>query len=96
MSSEQQEPRESLNPYQANRLRITCHYIDKLLADVEGVLHTSTPRQPSRAIPPISCRRSAELLKITSRESERSLREYSQGKESCRSRRLFQRPAQFT
>jgi GTP-binding protein EngB required for normal cell division len=41
MSSEPREARESLNPYQANRLRITCHYIDKLLADVEGVLHTS-------------------------------------------------------
>ena len=41
MSSEPQEPRESLNPYQADRLRITCKYIDKLLADVEGVLHTS-------------------------------------------------------
>jgi GTP-binding protein EngB required for normal cell division len=44
MSSETQKPRESLNPYQANRLRITCQYIDKLLGEIEGVLNTTTSK----------------------------------------------------
>jgi hypothetical protein len=56
MSPEPQQPRESLNPYQANRLRITCQYIDKLLADVEGILHTTDshaafPRYSTDIIP---------------------------------------------
>jgi GTP-binding protein EngB required for normal cell division len=44
MSSEAQKPRESLNPYQANRLRITCQYIDKLLGEIEGVLNATTSK----------------------------------------------------
>jgi len=35
-----------LNEYQKSRLRITCHYIDKLLADVEDVLHAATSQSP--------------------------------------------------
>jgi GTP-binding protein EngB required for normal cell division len=42
MSAHEQEPREYLNPYQANRLRITCQYIDKLLSDIEAILHATT------------------------------------------------------
>jgi hypothetical protein len=41
MNSEGQAPVESLNEFQASRLRVTCEYIDKLLSDVEGVLNTS-------------------------------------------------------
>ena len=35
-----------LNEYQKSRLRITCHYIDRLLADVEDVLHAATSQSP--------------------------------------------------
>lgn len=35
-----------LNEYQKSRLRITCHYIDKLLADIGDVLHASTSESP--------------------------------------------------
>ena len=31
-----------LNPFQANRLAITCHYIDRLLADIESILNPVT------------------------------------------------------
>src|ERR1700691_3271965 len=41
MSSEAQRPDESLNPFQANRLRVTCQYIDKLLGDIENILNTT-------------------------------------------------------
>jgi len=44
MSSSEQKPREFLNPYQANRLRITCQYIDKLLGEIEGILATTTSK----------------------------------------------------
>ena len=44
MNSGQQEPGESLNPNQANRLRITCQYIDKLLADVEGIVNATVSK----------------------------------------------------
>ena len=44
MSSEAQKPHESLNPYQANRLRINCQYIDKILGEIEGVLNTTTSK----------------------------------------------------
>ncbi|HEX4004403.1 MAG TPA: hypothetical protein VHX36_17245 [Candidatus Acidoferrales bacterium] len=30
-----------LNEYQARRLRVTCQYIDKLLGDVDSILHAS-------------------------------------------------------
>lgn len=35
-----------LNEFQQNRLRITCQYIDKLLSDVEDILHAATSRSP--------------------------------------------------
>lgn len=35
-----------LNGPQQNRLRITCHYIDKLLSDVERILHQATSQSP--------------------------------------------------
>ncbi|MFZ3214796.1 MAG: dynamin family protein [Candidatus Acidiferrales bacterium] len=44
MNSGEQKPRETLNPYQANRLRITCQYIDKLLGDIEGVLNAAASK----------------------------------------------------
>jgi GTP-binding protein EngB required for normal cell division len=44
MNSGEQEPRESLNPFQANRLRITCQYIDKLLGEIEEILNTTTSK----------------------------------------------------
>ncbi len=44
MSSEAQKPDESLNPFQANRLRITCQYIDKLLVEIEGVLNSTASK----------------------------------------------------
>jgi GTP-binding protein EngB required for normal cell division len=44
MSSGEQKPRESLNPFQANRLRITCQYIDKLLGEIEEILNTTTSK----------------------------------------------------
>ncbi len=40
----EQKSRETLNPYQANRLRVTCQYIDKLLAEIEGILNTTTSK----------------------------------------------------
>ncbi|MGH9716133.1 MAG: dynamin family protein [Candidatus Acidiferrales bacterium] len=44
MSSNEQKPRESLNPYQANRLRTTCQYIDKLLGEIEEILNTTNSK----------------------------------------------------
>jgi GTP-binding protein EngB required for normal cell division len=44
MNSGDQKPSESLNPYQANRLRITCQYIDKLLGEIEEILNTTTSK----------------------------------------------------
>ncbi len=44
MNSGEQKPREGLNPYQANRLRITCRYIDKLLGDIEGILNSTASK----------------------------------------------------
>ena len=35
-----------LNEHQKTRLRITCQYIDKLLGDVEVILHATTSRSP--------------------------------------------------
>lgn len=35
-----------LNAPQQNRLRVTCHYIDKLLSDIEHVLHQATSQSP--------------------------------------------------
>lgn len=35
-----------LNGPQQNRLRVTCHYIDKLLNDVEQILHQATSKSP--------------------------------------------------
>lgn len=35
-----------LNGPQQNRLRVTCHYIDKLLSDIEHVLHQTTSQSP--------------------------------------------------
>jgi GTP-binding protein EngB required for normal cell division len=39
-----QKPRESLNEYQATRLRVTCQYIDKLLGEIEGILAVTTSK----------------------------------------------------
>lgn len=41
MNRGEQKARESLNAYQANRLRVTCQYIDKLLVETEGVLNAA-------------------------------------------------------
>jgi GTP-binding protein EngB required for normal cell division len=35
-----------LNDPQQKRLRITCHYIDKLLSDIEHILHQATSQSP--------------------------------------------------
>ena len=44
MSRSEQKARETLNAYQANRLRITCQYIDKLLGEIESVLDSTTSK----------------------------------------------------
>ena len=44
MNSGESKPRESLNPFQANRLRITCQYIDKLLGEIEGILNAANSK----------------------------------------------------
>jgi GTP-binding protein EngB required for normal cell division len=41
MNSGGQNPRETLNPFQANRLRVTCQYIDKLLGEIEEILNSA-------------------------------------------------------
>lgn len=38
------KPTESLNPFQANRLRISCQYIDKLLGEIEAVLNSASSK----------------------------------------------------
>ena len=53
MNSREQKPHESLNPYQANRLRITCQYIDKLLGEIEG---DSEYDDIQGCLPPLFCR----------------------------------------
>jgi GTP-binding protein EngB required for normal cell division len=44
MNSGGRNSRETLNPFQANRLRVTCRYIDKLLAEIEEILHSTTSK----------------------------------------------------
>lgn len=44
MSSGRQNRRETLNPFQANRLRITCQYIDKILVEVEEILNNTNSK----------------------------------------------------
>jgi hypothetical protein len=39
-------PSEQLNEQQQTRLRVTCQYIDKLLSDVEDILHSTSSRSP--------------------------------------------------
>lgn len=56
MNSEEHSPRETLNSFQANRLRITCQYIDKLLAEIEEILGATNskaafPRYVSDILP---------------------------------------------
>jgi GTP-binding protein EngB required for normal cell division len=56
MNSGGQNPRETLNPFQANRLRITCLYIDKLLGEIEEILNsagskTAFPRYAGDILP---------------------------------------------
>ncbi len=41
--SESRQP-ESLNEFQANRLRVTCQYIDNLLAEIEGILDAASSK----------------------------------------------------
>jgi hypothetical protein len=65
-----------LNEYQARRLRVTCQYIDKLLGDVELILHasdskTAFPRYSSdfspeqrRAIEEYVARLRAQILRV--------------------------------
>ena len=35
-----------LNEHQKNRLRVTCQYIDKLLSDIDNILHAATSQSP--------------------------------------------------
>ncbi len=44
MTPGEQQSRETLNPYQSNRLRVTCRYIDKLLAEIEDILNTTSSK----------------------------------------------------
>ena len=44
MNSGRRNSRETLNPFQANRLRVTCQYIDKLLAEIEEILYSTTSK----------------------------------------------------
>jgi GTP-binding protein EngB required for normal cell division len=44
MSSGDKKSREALNPFQANRLRVTCQYIDKLLGEVEEILNSTASK----------------------------------------------------
>ncbi len=55
-----------LNEYQARRLRVTCQYIDKLLGDIESILHSS---ESKTAFP----RYSADILP----EQRRAIEEYA-------------------
>jgi hypothetical protein len=40
MKPEEGSPRETLNSFQANRLRVTCQYIDALLGEIEQIIET--------------------------------------------------------
>jgi GTP-binding protein EngB required for normal cell division len=56
MDSGEQKSGDTLNPFQANRLRITCQYIDKLLTEIEEILNTTAskaafPRYATDIIP---------------------------------------------
>jgi GTP-binding protein EngB required for normal cell division len=56
MNSGGQNRRETLNPFQANRLRVTCRYIDKLLGEIEEILNsagskTAFPRYAEDILP---------------------------------------------
>jgi GTP-binding protein EngB required for normal cell division len=44
MISGDEKDREALNPFQANRLRITCQYIDKVLAEIEEILNSANSK----------------------------------------------------
>jgi GTP-binding protein EngB required for normal cell division len=44
VTSREQKPHETLNPFQANRLRVTCQHIDKLLSEIEQILNTTTSK----------------------------------------------------
>ena len=44
MSSGEQKTGQVLNPYQANHLRISCQFIDKLLGEIEGILNSATSK----------------------------------------------------
>jgi len=44
MESGEHRAPETLNPFQANRLRITCQYIDKLLSEIEEILDTAASK----------------------------------------------------
>lgn len=49
---------DGLNPFQANRLLITCRYIDRLLTDIENVLN---PIHTKAAFPRYACDVDANL-----------------------------------
>jgi hypothetical protein len=42
MNSEPKREAPSLNEHQARRVRVTCHYIDRLLSEIEGILQGSS------------------------------------------------------
>jgi hypothetical protein len=52
MSGDEPKHPEFLNEFQANRLRITCQYIDDLLGDIERILDTV---ESKAAFPRYSC-----------------------------------------
>jgi hypothetical protein len=41
-----EDSRALLNPHQQRRLRVTCQYIDKTLADIEGILNSAATKSP--------------------------------------------------
>jgi hypothetical protein len=54
-----------LNENQQTRLRITCRHIDRLLSDIDDILHTATSQSPFPRYPSISALRRFGFLKIT-------------------------------
>ena len=44
MSSDRNTAGDSLNEFQASRLRVTCHYVDKLLGDIQAILNVPTSK----------------------------------------------------
>ncbi len=51
-----------LNPHQQRRLKVTCEHIDRLLSDVEAILHAAESRSPfPRYAPDISVRQRRAL-----------------------------------